>query len=64
MATSFWEPVKNSKKILVEKSLPKSCKPKLESKFDENYNFISKFGDFFRKMGKSQNLGKEWKNGV
>ncbi len=27
---------------------PKSFKPKLESKFDENFNFISKFGDFFR----------------
>ncbi len=27
---------------------PKSFKPKLESKFDEFFKFISKFGDFFR----------------
>jgi hypothetical protein len=47
----FLEPVKNSKKKLVEKMPPKSFKPKLESKFDENFNFISKFGDFFQKNG-------------
>jgi len=56
MATSFWNLSKIVKKKLVEKMPPKSFKPKLESKFDENFNFISKLEIFSEKLEYSVRL--------